>query len=324
MKYLPVALTIIAFAVSCTKKYDPPPPENPGAISVRLQLSGDFTVTETGLPTGRKASSGTAYTKTLRDSTVYAVIVYRPNGGFYYDIFSSGLFNQRDSITLLLPKTGTAKISAFALKRGSSEGLFYTMQNGLQAFPYPLQTVMNNQMDSLHRSLQTRQWDTLSSLQVVDPANMAQPLPFADLPELDAYHGSTIFSVTNMAPTLTLPMRRLAFGLKLEAVNFTSGKLVIEFPQQYGPPAKTVTPADINTTQFIHSSDYFKYADNPQQHGMTVRIRWVKTDGSSVTLGEKVIMVKRNILTKLQVTIPGPGKTSAPAGITVTDSALSF
>ena len=252
------------------------------------------------------------------------MIVYQPDGPWFYKIFSSGLFNQRDSITLLLPAVGEAKISAFALKKGTGEGLFYTMQNGEQFFPYPLQTVMNNRMDSLHRSLQTRQWDTISSLQITDPANLAQPLPFANLPEVDAYHGATKFNVAGITNRITLPMRRLAFGIQLSATNFTSGKLVAEFPEgTYGPPAKTVTPANIGSTHFIFSSDLFKYPDFPEQR-LRTRIRWIKTDGTSVTLGDRDVLFKRNVLTKLHVNIPGPGRTAGHTDITVTDTILSF
>lgn len=324
MKYLLIALTL-AVTISCTKNTEKPAAsQNPGAVAVRLQLGGELTASEIPLPNGRRAGGSAEYAKTLRDSTIYAIYVYKQNG-WRFEVFSSGLFNQKNSITLLLPAQGYFRLSAYAIKKGTGEGLFYTMQGTQQYFPRPIDAGLANEMDSLHREQLTRHWDTLSGMLVADPANLQQSLPVSSFPELDAFHGDSIFSMAEIPATISLPMRRVAFGIRFSATNFTSGKLVMDFPDVFSPQTdvKTVTPANINTRMFIHASDLFKFPQWWHEQTMKVRMKWEKTDGSTVVLGEKTVNFKRNVMTTLAVTIPGPGRNSAPAGITVTESSLS-
>lgn len=70
MKYV-VALLTIAAIMSCRKDAEKNSlPDQPGTIAVRLQLQGDFSVSENPLPYGRRANGANSYAKTLRDSTL--------------------------------------------------------------------------------------------------------------------------------------------------------------------------------------------------------------------------------------------------------------
>lgn len=325
MKHV-IVLLLFAIFISCQKDSEKPSlPGQPGTAAVRLQLQGDFLTSEGPLPYGREAGGMYSYAKTLRDSTLYAVMVDRPGkwpGS--WDRYSSGLFNQRDSIFLLLPKDSVARISAYVFMKGSGEGLHYVMTGGLQYFDYPLNTSLTNQMDSLHRERVNMMWDSLSWLQVSDPTNLSQAALPAELPEVDAHYGVIAISATAPPPIVNLHMRRTAFGIQLAADNFTTGELLMEFPGYgyYGQARpQSVTPAGLSEV-FIYSADIFKNQDIYWLSGLDVSIKWVKALGDTVALGQKNVQIKRNVLTRLKVTLPTTGRSSAPAGIIETHSPL--
>jgi hypothetical protein len=119
-------------------------------------------------------------------------------------------------------------------------------------------------------------------------------------------------------------MKRAAFGVQLVADNFTTGKLLLAFPgPSYSSPAQgqSITPANISEV-FIYSGDMFKHGDTYWGGGLDVSVKWVKAPGDTVALGQKAVAFKRNVLTKLKVTLPGPGRNSAPAPIVETHSIL--
>ncbi len=325
MKHV-IVLLLIATFISCRKDAEKPTlPDQPGAAVVRLQLQGDFLTSESPLPNGRQTEGSQGYAKTLRDSTLYAVMVDWPGrwpGS--WDRYSSGLFNQRDSIILLLPKDTVARISAYVYRKGSGEGLYYEMRSGVQYFVEPLKAELTNQMDSLHRAYYNEMTDTLSWLQLADPANLSQALPFTELGEIDAHYGTIAISTTAPPPIVNLPMKRAAFGVQLAADNFTTGKLLLEFPGSvYRPMAQpqSIMPAGLSEV-FIYSADVFKHQDTFWGGGLEVSIKWIKAPGDTVSLGQKNVQFKRNVLTRLKVTLPGTGRSSAPAGIIETHSAL--
>lgn len=321
MKHV-IVLLLIATFISCRKDAEKPsPPDQPGAAVVRLQLQGDFLTSESPLPYGRQAGGMQSYAKTLRDSTVYAVIVYRQGD---WKPYSSGLFNQHDSIILLLPKEDSARISAYAIRKGSGEGLYYEMRSGVQYFDNPLNAEMTNRMDTLHREYYNMMWDTLSWLQVADPANLSRALPGSVAPEVDAHYGTISISATAPPPIVNLPMKRVAFGVQLAVDNFTTGKLLADF---ISIGRQEILPQNVSqdglSEAFIYSADIFKH-QNPYWGGVAqeVSIKWIKAPGDTVALGQKNVQFKRNVLTRLKVTLPGTGRSSAPAGIIETHSAL--
>lgn len=319
MKHV-IVLLLIAIFISCQKDSEKPSlPGQPGTAAVRLQLQGDFLTSEGPLPYGREAGGMYSYAKTLRDSTLYAVMVSWLERGWVRH--SSGLFNRPDSIMLLLPEERPVYIHAWVIRKGSGEGPHYEMRGGLQYFDSPLNTELTNQMDTLHRQGDDRMVDTVSGIQVSDPADLLQPLPRFTFPEVDAHYGTISFPGT-LPSVVNLPMKRMAFGVQLAADNFTTGKLLLEFPSPYYLPAQSqsVTPATLSEI-FIYAGEEFK-AEAFWWPRLEVSIKWVKTPGDTVALGQKYVQFKRNVLTRLKVTLPTAGRSSAPAGIIETHSPL--
>lgn len=321
VKFILLACVIIA-AFSCKKNNEnAPPPVTPPAsentVEALLKLTGDINTSES--PLGRKAPGSTVFAKTLSDSTLYYVIVRKDNKSVYI-----GLFNQADSIKLKLPVTGTVTVEAAAYKRGSGAGLYYEWDNGLQRFPTPIyggaasgiQGRLTNKMDTIRYVYgYLFRADTLSYKAMFDPADTTRPT-YTLHSELDSYLGSTTFAASTAPDVINLSMKRYTFGIQYSANNFSSGRLIADFSGFM--PTKYITPAD-TTKQFLYTAEEFKQRDSLLTDAFTVKMKWEKTDGSIVSLGEKKIYFKRNILTKLNVTIPPAGSAPFTPVLTETD-----
>ncbi|MGX5817011.1 hypothetical protein ACWKWU_02380 [Chitinophaga lutea] len=297
------------------------PPATEGTKEIRFRLGGELLVTESPLSNGRVAPGTNDLSKTVRDSTLYVVMVKTQQSGSYYTNYMSGLYDVADSIRLNIPATGNVRVVVNAYRRGTSIGLYHTWENGLRKFDYPFNSVVNNKSDSLHRNYPNVTEDTISWVRVFNPIDTLQPLPGASYPEVDAYRGSIEFAAATAPPVMLLNMRRAAFGLRFASSNFTSGKLIAEYKMPGDAFANihlhTVTPADINSRFFIHSADVLKELDSLPS-GQYVHIKWEKTDGSVVPIGTTYIRFKRNVMTTINITIPDGGRIGITPQITET------
>ncbi len=307
--FLLAALCIIAAA--CAKKNDPPPPappDNKETVTVRFRLTGDILTLDTNLPFERRAGQTDWYARALRDSTIFAVMVEKADAP-WPRLYSSGMFSRADSVVLDLPVEQKVNIIVRAFRKGSGGGIFYTWKNGLPYFDAPFKATLNNRMDTLQRAMT----DTVSWVRVTDPADSTKSFGEKVHPELDFFHGSTTLTVMPSPVSQTLSLKRMSFGVKLSSPNFTTGKLLLELQ---GSHPQSVTPADINTRYFVFGSDLFKFT---QQFTGRVAIKWQKPNGAIVSLGEKDIVFKRNVLTKIEVKISEDGRVNLDPVITETD-----
>lgn len=300
--------------VACKKnRENPQPPTVSGkTVSVKVKLTGDIISSESSLPYGRRVNDGITGAKTLRDSTLYAVTVHTGN---YYTV-STGLFSKPDSIYINVPTEGYFNVSVTAYKKGTSQGLFYTFQNGLPYYEDPINTALKNRMDTI--SGYPYMEDSLTYIRVVDPLDTTKHLPIAYHSEIDSYQGTTPTAQGSANPApISINLKRRSFGMQFSATDFTSGKLIIEFP--YGPNhllPQTITPATIDQYRII-TAEEFKWRDDT--FPIPVKVTWEKPDGTKVPIGQKDISFKRNVLTKIQVAIPNTGRTSLGVQVTETD-----
>lgn len=131
--------------------------------------------------------------------------------------------------------------------------------------------------------------------------------------ELDVFRGTASFTVVPEPVSISVNMKRQSFGVQLSSPNFTEGKLTLEIPDAQ---TKSVTPADIHSKFFVFAADVFKFVN---EFDSNVKVKWEKPDGTIVLQGEKTIRFKRNVLTKIQVTISGSSRTDLNPVITETD-----
>lgn len=299
----------ITLAVSCKKKDKPnPDPLEPVAgetMRTRIRLTGDIFSSESPLPNGRKVNDAPQYAKALRDSTLYGIMV--KTGQYFNTTISRGLFNNTDSIVIDLPVEGQFRIIAYVYRRGTGSGFFYEWQAEEQYYGWPIYTTLRNRMDTsgpITEHFNTIM-DTLSSFQLFDPLDSTKTIPTREYTEADVYRGAIDVTATGAPAIIELPVKRMVFGIKFDAANFSEGKLHAGFSGGY-MAVQQVTPENINDKYFIYTAGDFKYADT-LRWPVTVVMSWEKPDGSTVPLGEKKIMFKRNVLTTIHVTIPGAG-----------------
>src|SRR5690349_15525945 len=95
---------VLVTTFSCKKSNEneavtPPPAGATPTIDVQLKLTGDLTTTES--PLGRKVTGGAQNARSLRDSTLYSIVVSKDGRAIY-----EGIYNRADSITLKIPSSG--------------------------------------------------------------------------------------------------------------------------------------------------------------------------------------------------------------------------
>ncbi|WP_298739877.1 hypothetical protein [uncultured Chitinophaga sp.] len=312
-------VTITAFSCKKSNEQAPPaaPPASEGTVEALLKLTGDIKTSES--PLGKKAPGTTVFAKTLTDSTIYYVIVRKDNKSVYI-----GVFNQADSIKLKLPTAGTVTVEAAAYKKGSGTGLFYRWYDGRQAYSSPIYGgdavnptgYVTNQMDTIRYVYgYVFRADSLRYRSMFVPEDSTRATNTLH-PEMDAYLGSTTFAASAAPDVVNLFMKRHTFGVQYSTQNFTSGRLIADYSNYM--PTRYLTPAD-TTRQFLYTAEEFKERDSLLNDAVTVKLKWEKPDGAIVALGEKKIYFKRNILTKINVTIPPSGSAAFTPSITETD-----
>jgi hypothetical protein len=302
---------MLTTVLACKKNSDnetvtPPPSPIGETVDVRLQFAGDITTGES--PLGRKVIGGIENARTLIDSTIYDIVVYKDGKGIY-----EGLFNYVDSVVLKIPTTGTIKVEAIAMKRGTGPGLYYAWisSNGnlVQRYHYPGVSVITNRMDTVAPWYYTNMPDTLMNIPLFDGADTTQ-MNSSTHAALDSYRGSVTFNANATPAVITLPMRRLSFGIKYNVSNFTAGRLIANYG--WSMPIEYLTPVNAATQQFIYTAYDFQWRDSLYLNPVTVNLQWEKADGSKMPLGQKTIYFKRNVLTTLNVTIPSTGPVVNP------------
>ncbi len=290
---------IMATALACNKADQDsivsPPPVG-GTKEVQLKLTGDITTSES--PLGRRTGNTIQSARTLRDSTIYAVIV-RNNGKDLYE----GIFNQANSIILKIPDAGSFSVSVFAIKSGSGAGVFYTWYNGVQAFSFrPFHNLLTNQLNPVLGTVADVK-DTLTYVTLFNGVDTSGPrFPIPIHAEADSYIGKATFDAATAPAVLSVPLRRVVFGIKYNAANFNSGRLLADFGGLMD--AKAITPAEAPNKQYIYTADELRNGDSLYLNPVTVKLQWERPDGSVVILGQKKIAFKRNVLTNINLTIP--------------------
>ncbi|NSL86323.1 hypothetical protein ECE50_005760 [Chitinophaga sp. Mgbs1] len=284
-------LAMVACKQSDQKTEPVPSLSNQPTVEVKLNLKGDIITGET--PMGRKAALSTQ-NKTVRDSVIYAVAVtqnYRP--------VALGLFNHLvDSIPLRVPTTGTISVSALVFKKGSGNGLYYSVDSaGRQYFPYPFYATLLNRMDTAVHPYSSP--DSLNYLSVF--ADSSSGYKVNEYAELETHFGRVSFSGSSVPGSLTIQLKRVVFGVQYTVENFTAGKIKIDYSNNRLSP-RNLTPGS-SGQQYIYTADEFKNRDS-LYNAPTMTVKWEKPDGSTVTIGSRVMNFKRNVLTTVRISLP--------------------
>lgn len=298
-----VLACVLAILLSCKKSNESspattPPVTNEPATEVQLKLGGDFGITES--PLGKKTKGGIPYVRTLNDSTIYVVEVGGVNDVSVY----KGVFNRADSIFVRIPVNRPASIGVTAFKRGSGAGLYYTWDSsGRQFFPQHIELSLTNRMDTSDGPYLGGA-GSVTHLPVFNPADTTTFTATVHS-ELDTYGGQVTFTSAGVPPVITIPMRRLVFGIRYNATDFTTGRLIADFNGRM--PTKYLTPSEAASNRYIYTADEYYLNDSLTFSAVDLIMKWERPGGGTLVLGAKKVYFKRNVLTNVNVTIPADG-----------------
>lgn len=312
-------VAFVMYCCSCQKNTDNKPASTTSSqkVMITLQPGGEFTVDQSA----RKINSSTI-AKTIRDSTYYSVEIW--NGSSKYAL---GIFDNPDSIHFLLDPAYTYKIRLVVLQKGTGHGFYRDyyewgdsygnpQDNGKPLFYYPIGGILQNHMDYAPNILfysygfgengtdyQTFTSDSTGSI-VTGP-----------LAEATTYAGEVKnYTVDATQPTITIPMRRLVFGIKYTCPQLTQGRLLVTFDYPNYLPGKVLYPNTIDTDLGIYSAVEFLTADTLQRGSGTVgtydivaSIKWELPDGRTYNIGNGLTTLPtpgRNQLLNVNITLP--------------------
>lgn len=128
---------------------------------------------------------------------------------------------------------------------------------------------------------------------------MDQPYDTYNRPDVDRFYGITEGYIPSENGSVSIDMKRVAFGVKFVAKDFTSGSLEIQIDQS---PTKTFKCADGNVAEWIVSFDSTAsaYRNDDYSENIAVNIIWVKDEGVRSPIVSENITFVRNHLTTIE------------------------
>ncbi|WPQ61421.1 hypothetical protein SIO70_23970 [Chitinophaga sancti] len=286
-------LILAALFLSCKRDattQPTPPPTTAEKVTIHLQLSGDIT---TSIGDLRKAwiAARSAY-----DSTIYGVNIRTGQGTLY----AQGLFDNTDSISIDLLKDSSYIVNVAAIKRGSSLGLWWQLStDGYKQYAYPIHRTLRNHMYyAANETMETGFIDSLNNMSIVTDT-LTNTFAKYPLSEADTYFGSTNYTARDSSnTTISLQLKRLAFAIRYDIHNLTSGFLQATYGGQMIPD--TIHTNDTLPIQ-IYTADLFRTQDSIPGAQLQVTLTWINGSGNAVVLGTKPIRPKRSSLTAISV-----------------------
>lgn len=302
LKSVLIVCCLVGVSFSCNKTHDTPPvprPANDSKQNISIRLSGDITFAETPL-NGTRQAHNYVYAKSVLSGIMYAVDVRSDAKPF-----AAGLFTNPDSIVLSLPADKNYTVTVAAVKRGSGPGPWYEeLSGGGRRFERPFNRYLDNTLSYNVTDSTFLQDFTYARMFGEDTVSAFSPY----YPEMDTYIGK-VDVYADSSQTITIPVKRVAFGIRYTATNFTGGRLVVSYSSG-AMLTKYFTPQDIGGIA-IYTVDDYRYADQATAWlRILATIKWEKPDGTVVTIGSKELFPpQRNYLTTVNVTLPTSSST---------------
>lgn len=123
-----------------------------------------------------------------------------------------------------------------------------------------------------------------------------------DRPNVDRFFGRTSDYVPAEGGKVEINMKRVSFGAKFVAKEFTEGSLEISVE---GAPAINLSASNGDETQDIISFNNLEraYTTDDYTESIPVNITWVKTDNARVPIASESVAFKRNRLTTIEFVV---------------------
>lgn len=226
----------------------------------------------------------------------YQIQVYScPIGQSYYTYYGYGFFDNTDNMIIKLKEGYQYKFEADMIVDASKKiGQFYLYNSGW--------TSIGNSF----------YFSTDEHIRYLGEGNVLMSKPYATYyrPDVDRFYGITEGYIPSENGSVSIDMKRVAFGAKFVAEEFTSGSLEIQIDQS---PTKTLKCADGNVAEWIVSfySTASAYRNDNYSENIAVNIIWVKDDGVRSPIVSENITFVRNHKTTIEFKVNDPTESNS-------------
>lgn len=228
---------------------------------------------------------------------LYGIQVYAmPNqGSSDYKPYAYGLFDDKASMTIKLLEGYKYKFVSSMVVDGKSRLLFEA--NGCYS---PFYTNERTPLNNTFTYSSSKEMTVLSH----GSAYLINPKSIFNRPNLDRYHGQIEGYIPSDNGSVSINMKRVVFGVKVEVEGITDGQVKIslsEAPDLYiDYPATEIqevfTFRNLNTNPTNWTND--NYSET-----ITLSVNWLKADGAEVPIATQDVVFKRNMLTTIRVKV---------------------
>lgn len=291
-------IAVCGLLFSACNQIEDPTPQDAKTYTVALQLGGEILSVEYS-----------DLSKGANDHDLYGIQVdTRPSGTTgSYSHYAYGLFDNLDNVTITLLE-GREYLFLVRLVKDGKE----LINHNSGGYYYPFYATGTN-----GRFTPIGQEFNYSASEYFQPNSfyaLQQREGWVDYPEIDSYYGELSGFVPGSSETVTINVKRVAFGMHVIADGLTEGKLRIQMP---GFHVQEITYPDtemdkvfsmLNVTN-AWSTDNYKVSINAS-------FTWVKANEEEVPLATRQFDFYRNKKTTITVQVqnnnPGAGLAVIP------------
>lgn len=275
MSFFASALFMVGCNSSTNDVIDPDTPKEEKDIQVSIGFSGEIlNITETPL----------SRTTDTKDWYAFQVYSAPEDGSKGYSYYAYGFFDNKENMIINLKDGYKYKFDVCMVADGSEKVNYFCLVNAGWA------SISNSFYISSEEHVR---YMYEGYLYMKDGEQY-------DRPNVDRFFGRTTDYVPTEGGKVDINMKRVSFGAKFIAKNFTEGNLEISIE---GAPIINLSTSEGNEAQDIISFNNLEKAyssTSEYSESIPVNITWVKTDGARVPIASESVTFKRNKLTTIE------------------------
>lgn len=267
------------FFFSCSSSNDeietPIQPENEKYFQVPIGFSGEIlNITESPL----------SRTGEAKDWYAFQVYSAPEDGSQEYSYYAYGFFDNKKDMIINLKEGYKYRFDVCMVVDGSEKVRYFALVNAGWA------SIGNSFMISSDEHVRYMYEGYLYIKNPSDTYNR---------PNVDRFFGRTTDYIPTEGGSVDIDMKRVSFGAKFVAKDFTEGSLEISVE---GAPMIKLEASEGNEVEDIISFNNLEnaFTNNDYSENIPVNITWVKTDNVRVPIASEAIDFKRNRLTTIE------------------------
>lgn len=299
-----------------------PPTENAEAYTVSFAFQGDITVSERPL-------SKAEVVKDLYGINVY----YKKEGEDTYKPYGYGLFDNLESMTISLLTgykykfvctmvvEGTQKIHAQQEYDYQTQSYY---KSGYYApFKHSYESKYSNSSNNSYYSVLSNKFiignnDLFSGLEK-GYSHIKSNYDYFNYPATDRYYGETTDYVPQKNGSVTIDLKRTAFGAKFIVEGLVDGELnIYGFSNSINLTKEALSNEAIYTFSDVKSA----WQKNDYSQTFTINLTWNRSNGVSQKLDDQQVTFKRNVMTEVKINLNGTANDSG-IGINKDNTAMT-